>query len=161
MEKIKKLESNQVFVFGSNEQGFHGAGAAGFACRGDSRNNWRSDEWFLKAIKSANADDRIGKWAVFGVAKGYQEGREGKSYAIVTIKKPGLKRSVSRRDIYYQLVKLIKFAMSRSDLEFLVTPLGCGLAGYTVAEMDEVWKFLFEKHGKPPNLILIEREITC
>jgi len=28
--KITKLEPNQVFVFGSNLQGFHGAGAAGY-----------------------------------------------------------------------------------------------------------------------------------
>jgi hypothetical protein len=36
---ITSLNSNEVFVFGSNEDGFHGAGAAGFAFRYDTKCN--------------------------------------------------------------------------------------------------------------------------
>jgi hypothetical protein len=38
----------EVLVFGSNRSGFHGAGSAGLAFRGDSRNTWRSDPFFLR-----------------------------------------------------------------------------------------------------------------
>jgi hypothetical protein len=43
---VASLEADEVFVFGSNRDGFHGAGSAGLACRGDASNSWRSDERF-------------------------------------------------------------------------------------------------------------------
>lgn len=38
---IVKLQENDVFVMGTNEKGFHGAGAAGYASFGISGNVWR------------------------------------------------------------------------------------------------------------------------
>lgn len=153
-EQITTLQPNEVFVFGSNKTGFHGAGAAGLACRGDARNTWREDEWFLKAMKSpVGSPDRIGKWAVYGIAKGYQRGREGVSFAVQTIEHPGLKRSVSRQEIYKQLQALWSDADKTFGFwKFLVTPLAEGLAGYTREEMAEVWDKLITEHGLPPNI---------
>ena len=72
---IDYLASNQVFVFGSNATGFHGAGAAGLGLRGDHRNNWKKDETFRLAMRSPEGSPhRVGKWAVFGVARGFQQG---------------------------------------------------------------------------------------
>jgi hypothetical protein len=152
---ITRLKSNQVFIFGSNEQGFHGAGSAGFAMRGDSRNNWRNDPEFLRAMKApAGSPDRIGKWAVFGVGRGYQEGREGRSYAICTVARPGQQRSITLKDIYVQLVELVQFVKLHSELEFLGTPIGCGYSGHTPEEMQLVWDTLAERIGIPSNLIV-------
>lgn len=135
-EMINSLKDNEVFVFGSNASGFHGAGAAGLACRGISKNTWRYDQWFLKAMKSPiGSPDRVGKWAIYGIAHGFQKGKEGKSYAIETIKRAGQKRSTSLEFITKQLKELMKFAKENPNLEFLVTKIGSSLAGYNIEEI--------------------------
>ena len=134
---IAHLLTNQVFVMGTNADGFHGAGGAGFACRGDSRNTWREDPWFLAAIKApVGSPERVGKWAVFGVPRGLQVGREGMSYGIQTIVRPGWKRSMPLAEIQNQLVALFEFAKSHPQLEFLMTPVGAGLSGWSDADMN-------------------------
>jgi len=153
---VTELGPNDCFVFGSNEQGFHGAGAAGLACRGDARNNWREDKQFLEWVNSKQLC--IGKWAVFGRARGYQQGSCGRSYAIVTVTKPGAKRSITRRQIYAQLVELWGFVKKHFDMTFLIAPLGEGYAGWTREEMDEVWNYLIGKHGLPANVRFIGRK---
>ena len=150
---INDLEPNQVFVFGSNASGFHGAGSAGQAMRGDTRNTWRNDPAFLKAMRApVGSPDRVGQWAVFGVSHGFQIGKSGCSYAICTVERAGQKRSVTRREIYYQLVELWRFAEAHTELEFLVTPIGQGYSGYSPDEMSEVWNYLVSKHGHPANI---------
>lgn len=135
------LKSHQVFIFGSNSTGFHGAGAAGLACRGDAANTWRADPWFLKAMKSKEgSEDRIGRWAVYGVARGYQVGKEGASYAIETIKKPGQLCSTSLEEIKEQLIELAKFAIDHPEFEFIMSPIGTGYAGWKPEQMKVIWK---------------------
>ena len=56
---ITKLESNEVFVFGSNLQGYHGAGAAKFA-----------------SYKG---------WAIRYTGEGLMKGPNGYSYALPTV----------------------------------------------------------------------------
>ena len=147
-----KLGNNIVYVFGSNSEGFHGAGAAGLACRGVSENTWREDQWFLKAMKSpVGSKERIGQWAVFGVARGFQEGREGMSYAIQTIKRPGWKRSTPLSEIKEQLIEMGEYARLHSDLKFHMTPVGAGLAGWTNAEMKKIWDEVKDK--MPENVV--------
>ena len=68
--------TNEVLIFGSNCAGFHGAGSAGFAFRGDSRNNWRNDSIFLRAIGAPDgSEEKVGKFAIFGQARGLMQGR--------------------------------------------------------------------------------------
>lgn len=154
-DKIEYLGGNQVFVFGSNTQGFHGAGAAGLACRGDTRNNWRKDPWFLKAIDSPlGSPDRIGWWAIYGIGVGFQQGKTGKSYAIPTVEKAGQKRSRSLLNIYYDLEDLYDFTNSHPDLEFLVTKIGLGLAGYSLSEMQDLFRSWQETLKIPDNITL-------
>jgi hypothetical protein len=142
------LAPNEIFVFGSNRDGFHGAGGAGLACRGDAANTW-----FKRAMAARPGDDaRIGRWAVFGVARGFQVGRCGRSYAVQTIERPGAHRSTSRREIYRQLVELVAFARTRPGDSFVVTPLGERYSGYSREEMGIVWRELHRRHGLPPNL---------
>ena len=147
-----ELLPNQVWVFGSNATGFHGCGGAGLACRGESYNTWRRDEWFLKAMQApAGSPDRIGKWAIYGVARGYMEGSEGKSYAIQTIQKPGKKRSTSLQEIQKQLAEMWDFSAAHPELQFILTPIGEGYAGYSHKEMQEVWDWIKANKGERPN----------
>lgn len=147
-----KLGDNIVYVFGSNATGFHGAGSAGLACRGVSENTWREDQWFLTAMKSPEGSkERIGQWAVFGVARGFQEGREGKSYAIQTIKRPGWKRSLPLSEIKDQLIEMAEYARIHPEFQFHMTPVGAGLAGWTNAEMKKIWDEVKDK--MPENVV--------
>lgn len=96
--------------------------------------------------------DRIGKWAVYGVAKGHQQGREGQSYAIPTIVKPGWKRSLPLREIQRNIDDFVSFAFYAPETRFLVTELGCKMAGYTPEEIAP----LFRAASKLPNVWLPE-----
>lgn len=147
MTPITTLAPHQVFVYGSNSTGFSGAGAAGLAVRGTSANTWRTDEWFLRAMRApVGSPDRIGKWAVFGVARGWSQGREGMGYAIETIRHPGHKRSTPLREIEDQLVDLFLFADKHPEWEFLMTPVGAGLAGWTPEEMAHTLARAVDRH---------------
>lgn len=153
-EDIQELTPNQVFVFGTNMQGFHGAGAAGLAMRGDTRNNWRQDQDFIdKMAAHPQSLDRRGKWAVLGVARGLMAGTDGLSYGIVTVTRAGLQRSVSLDSIRHQVETLIKFATSLENqgLVFIMSKIGCGLAGYTT---EEIKKHCFDGLVFPTNIIL-------
>ncbi len=155
MSHITSLLVNQVFIFGSNASGFHGAGAAGYACRGDSRNNWRDDVWFCNALKSPiGSPDRIGKWAIVGQARGLQTGKEGKSYAIITIAKPGFKRSTPVANITADIVEMFSIAEERSDLQFLFTEIGSALAGYTADQMARTLECAIEEYGYTPDNVI-------
>jgi hypothetical protein len=96
-ENITKLESNQIFVFGSNQSGRHGKGAA----------------------KTA-----LGWGAVYGQAEGLQ----GKTYGIPS-KDRTIRRTLTIDEIKPYVDRFIEFAKEHPELTFLVTEIGCGLAG--------------------------------
>lgn len=104
---ITKLLPNQIFVFGSNLAGRHGAGAARMA------------------------RDR------FGAIRGQGVGLQGSSYAIPT--KDGQLASLPLHSILMYVLDFLAFARDHKDLEFLVTRIGCGLAGYKDEEI--AWMF--------------------
>ena len=112
----------EIFVFGSNRAGFHGKGAA----------------------KEA--------FEHHGAEMGNGEGFQGNSYAIPT---KGYMNTLTNRFSRLQLweieahVAVFKmFAASRPDLTFKVTKVGCGLAGYTYAQIAPMFA------GSPPNVKL-------
>jgi len=106
-EFITALEPNQIFVFGSNERGVHGAGAAKMAV----------------------------KWgAVYGIG----EGLKGQTYAIPT--KDGNIETLNLEDINNYIVNFVKFAKEHSHLNFLVTEIGCGLAGLSPNQIAPMFK---------------------
>ena len=115
---ITELKDNEVFVFGSNEAGIHGAGAA----------------------RQAYED--------FGAEWGVGEGPTGDCYALPTKDErietrdlAGIKTSVDR---------FLKYAAAHPEQTFLVTAIGCGLAGYKPAQIAP----MFNGHGE--NVILPE-----
>ena len=94
---VLNLEPNQIFVFGSNEAGRHGRGAA--------------------------------KTAVsFGAKYGVGEGLAGHTYGIPTKNKNMQVLSINRIKKYVDT--FIAFAKLNPQYTFLVTEIGCGLAGY-------------------------------
>lgn len=127
-DKIKILNSNQIFVFGSNTQGRHGKGAA------------------LYALK------------YFGAKYGQAEGLQGQSYAIITkdltVPKNKQYRSRTKEQIKEQISKLYKFAKENPDKEFLVVYSGTGqnLNGYYPHEMAQ----MFALEQIPENIVFEE-----
>ncbi len=102
--------SHPVFVFGSNRQGHHGAGAALFALRN--------------------------RGAIYRQAKGLQ----GNSYAIVTKELRSSHPPVDLKEIKEGVKKFLNFAKDNPELEFQVTPIGCGLAGFTPEQIAPLFK---------------------
>lgn len=105
---IKKLESNQVFVFGSNVEGKHGKGAA------------------LDALNK------------FGAIYGQSSGLQGSAYGIVTKDLSQGLRSISLDEIESQIHDLCYQANSTPNIQYLLTPIGTSNAGYTVQEIINV-----------------------
>jgi hypothetical protein len=119
-----------VFVFGSNESGIHGAGAAEHA------------ENFHGAIS--------------GQAFGYQHNCLSAlannsairhSFAIPT-KDPGIFKRLRLKEIEAYIRAFKRFALYYQTLRFDVTRIGCGLAGY---EDKDIAPFFLEH---PSNVIL-------
>jgi hypothetical protein len=113
---VKFLLQNEIFVFGSNTEGRHGAGAAKTAM-------------------------------TWGAEYGKNSGRQGQTYAIIT---KDLRTGFIGWDfIRIQLEVFIKYAQKNDDLIFLLTPLGTGLAGQTIEDLDNAIKNLYF----PDNII--------
>ena len=80
--------------------------------------------------------------AKFGAIHGQAEGLQGQSYAINTM--DGFEVMAE------QVERFIEFAKKHPELKFLVTEIGCGIAGYTPEEVAPLFKDV------PENVILPE-----
>ena len=84
----------------------------------------------------------------FGARWGQAKGLQGQSYGIVTLDEN--MRKVSLHYIRLQLVQLAEFATANPEKEFLLTAIGCGIAGFKVEEMrEEVQKIWFPDNNIP------------
>ena len=107
-DHFARPDIDEVFVFGSNDLGVHGDGAALAARR------------------------------YYGAKLGQGSGIQGRSYGIVTRRvipfQPGQKKTeletLTLDQIAEEVEKFINFTIERTDLRFLVTPIGTGKAGY-------------------------------
>lgn len=107
-DNITTLAENQVFVFGSNESGRHGKGAAKTAL----------------------------KW---GAKYGQAEGLQGRTYGIPTVN-ASISKSLTVDKIKTYVDMFFVFAKERQDLHFLVTEIGCGLAGLTPKQIAPLFR---------------------
>jgi uncharacterized protein (TIGR02452 family) len=78
----------------------------------------------------------------FGAINGQSEGLQGQSYAINTMS--------GKEEMFTQIKRFLRFAFEHQELTFYVTELGCGIAGYSPAEVAPA----FVK--SPRNVILPE-----
>lgn len=106
--RVTELKRNELFVFGSNLAGRHGAGAALLAYR------------------------------KFGATYGKGYGRFSKSFAIPTKDKQLKTRSLFQ--IAFDVASFIRFAELNGHLTFLVTEIGCGLAGYKPVQIAPLFR---------------------
>ena len=70
----------------------------------------------------------------FGALEGQGEGLQGYSYAIPTIR-TNLDGTLTIPEILPYVISFIMFAKSKPEKKFLVTEIGCGIAGYTPEEI--------------------------
>lgn len=78
----------------------------------------------------------------FGAVWGQAEGLQGQSYAIDTM---------SGRDVFEeQARRFVAFAATHPELRFLVTEVGCGIAGYTPEQVAAFFR------GTGENVVLAE-----
>lgn len=113
---ITTLAPNEIFVFGSNLAGIHGAGAALYATRH------------------------------FGAQPGTGSGRTGRCWAIPT--KDARIRTLPLTTIRQYVAAFLDAARATPELTYLVTPVGCGLAGYSPHDIAPM--FLYA----PTNVVL-------
>lgn len=113
---ITELKPNEIFVFGSNLQGYHGGGAARLAM-----NQW-------------------------GAVWGQGTGPQGQTYAI-----PTMQGGIGTIRPYID--QFIKFAQNDPEKTFLVTEIGCGIAGFRPADIAP----LFKNAINIPNIWLPQR----
>lgn len=109
-EDMGDLTKNQVFVFGSNESGIHGAGAAAYANK------------------------------VFGAALYVGYGPTGRCFAIPT--KDWEIKTLPLEVVKVYVERFIAFTKGwhQHHKEFMVTKIGCGLAGFTVEQIAPLFK---------------------
>lgn len=127
-EEITKLEPNQIFVFGSNTAGIHGKGAARTA------------------------------FTLFGAQRGIAEGPTGRCYAIPTRIYIGRDeehwkvrfKPVPLVEIHRSIHRFFDYAEKHLELEFLVTKIGCGYAGYQADDFRD----MFHQELIPLNIVL-------
>lgn len=94
----------QIFVFGSNLSGIHGAGAAAAAHKH------------------------------YGAEWGAAEGMTGQCYALPTVKKE-IRGPRSLSKIKESVDRFLAYATAHPETEFMVTRVGCGLAGHADADI--------------------------
>jgi hypothetical protein len=107
-DNITELKENEIFVFGSNLAGRHGAGAA------------------LLAVEKFGA--------IYGEGKGFM----GQSFAIPTKDRQIETFPLIRIQLYIDFFVIC--ALHSKDKIFLVTQIGCGLAGYTPKDIAPLFK---------------------
>ena len=112
---ITELKPNEIFVFGSNLQGYHGGGAR------LAMNQW-------------------------GAVWGQGTGLQGQTYAI-----PTMQGGIGTIRPYID--QFIKFAQNDPERTFLVTEIGCGIAGFRPADIAP----LFKNAINIPNIWLPQR----
>ena len=115
-DRITELRPGEIFVFGSNLQGYHGGGAARLAM-----NQW-------------------------GAVWGQGTGLQGQTYAI-----PTMQGGIGTIRPYID--QFIKFAQNDPEKTFLVTEIGCGIAGFRPADIAP----LFKNAINIPNIWLPQR----
>jgi hypothetical protein len=100
-------DTYKIFVFGSNNKGYHQGGSAKFAM------------------------DDLG--AIHGQAKGLQ----GQSFAITTVNfnDKGERSSLTLEEIEKEIDDFLVFAYENKQYEFYMSKIACGSAGYTVKDI--------------------------
>ena len=107
-DNIQHVPEGHIFVFGSNQSGRHGKGAAKTAMK-------------------------------FGAVYGQAEGLQGRAYAIPTVDHR-VRNTLSLSKIAVYVNRFVEFVYKHPELTFLVTEIGCGLAGLKIKQIAPLFK---------------------
>ena len=105
-------------------------------------------------VFGSNVAGRHGKGAALhairncGAVYGQGEGRQGNSYAIPT--KDAVLDQLPEREVQDAIGRFCQYARENDHLQFALTPIGTGLAGF---DKRTIWGML-KFHGIPPNVYL-------
>lgn len=103
-------ELRKIFVFGSNREARHGAGAALVAHRD------------------------------YGALYGIPEGLQGNAYGIITKELRPDHPPVTLEEVAAGVKRFTHYAWMHPGWLFIVTPIGTGLAGFTIAQIAPLFK---------------------
>lgn len=109
-------------------------------------------------VFGSNLAGRHGKGAALwarqyrGAINGRGEGLQGNSYAIPT--KDANLRSLPLDAIQNNVVSFLEFALAHPEMTFQVTPIGCGLAGYTPEQIASMFDL------PPPRNVIMPPEFV-
>lgn len=124
---IDPNDSKQVFVFGSNLKGVHGAGAA----------------------KTAKV-----QW---GAQDGVGSGPTGRAYAIPTKRTPTRDtRQMEVYEVENYIEEFFDYARANPDFDFMFTPVGTGLGGYELDELATIIARHAYRDGMPGNIYFVD-----
>lgn len=91
----------------------------------------------------------------FGAEWGVAIGLTGQSYAIPTLTTEGQK--IQLASIKTSIFRLYMEAKVKPEKDFLVTKIGCGIAGFEESEIIPLFRAAEEGFGKLENIILPKR----
>ncbi len=110
-------------------------------------------------VFGSNLEGRHGKGAALeaiqnhGAIYGQGRGRQGNSYAIPTKETPY--KTLPLHEIEDYVVEFLFYAEQHPELEFQVTAIGCGLAGYDPKDIAP----MFQKHTPNVHLPAVFKEL--
>jgi len=88
-------------------------------------------------------------WTMFGAEQGVGEGPTGKCYAFPTLTEDF--KQVSNTQLKASRLKLYKYAEAHPELDFMLTKVGCGIAGFSENEMRKLFKNAPKNIKKPED----------
>lgn len=95
--------------------------------------------------------DAVREW---GAEYGVGEGMTGNAYAIPT--KGRRLQPLAFSEIDGAICRFLSFARTAPEIRFLLTPVGCGLAGHKKRDVLAVLR----REGLPPNVVLTASWVT-
>ena len=120
-------DPDQIFVFGSNLRGVHGAGAARTAAQ-----NW-------------------------GAQTGVGRGLTGRAYALPTKRVPtGEKRQLEIFELENYIEEMFEVARLNPTKKFMFTPVGTGLGGYELEEVAGAIATVVRRADLPKNVYFVD-----
>ena len=127
------LGENDILIIASNDKGQHGGGSARFAF------------------------DKLGlEW---GLGEGISS--NGRVYAFPTLHFPETGRKdplgitkYSHQELIDSFFKLYDVIRNNPSKTFYLTKVGCGIAGFSIEEMKDLFNVVFDEKTMPYNLVI-------
>jgi hypothetical protein len=122
------MKDHEIFVFGSNLAGIHGAGSA------------------YRALSR------------YGAITGRGVGPQGHAYAIPTkgiSRSGGIGRVLPLHDIELYVADFLDYAYTHPELTFIVVAIGCGLAGYVPEQIAPMFTGAPPNVTLPPAFVTV------